>query len=85
MKKRPAKVQRRVKNMRDKTKRMIAEMLIGKGFSKINAKRASSYTVKNSAYSYTKTFTVYALTSTLYHRKKQKAMLLEGKLDGVII
>lgn len=85
MKKQPVKVQRRIKDMRDETKRMIAEMLSDKGFSKINAKRASSYTVKNSAYSYTKTFTVYALTSTLYHRKKHKAMLLKGNLDGVII
>lgn len=82
MKKRPVKVQRKIKDMRDETKRMIAEMLTDKCFSKINAKHAASHTVRNN--SYMKTFTVYAFTLVMYHRRKQKAMLLKGNLDGVI-
>lgn len=82
MRKTGADAQRRLERLKKEIKTMITEMKMTRGCSKINSKRSANYVVKTVCYSNVKTITTNAIVSVLYSRKKQKDMLLKGKIPG---
>ena len=66
MRKTGAEAQKRLKRLKKTAKIMLTEIIMSRGFSKMNSKRCANYVVKNKCHTNVRTITTYTNISVLH-------------------